>query len=164
MIRRITRRDAEAVSLIYSHYIEHSVATFEETPVQADDFYMRCETVEASGLPWLVAEDRGSIVGYAYATKWSERSAYRHTVETSVYIAPDELSKGWGKRLYQAVFAELRTLPIRTVIAGITLPNAASVALHEYFGMKKVAHFSQVGFKFDQWLDVGYWQCKLADH
>jgi L-amino acid N-acyltransferase YncA len=106
-------------------------------------------------------EDVGVVIGYAYAGKWNVRSAYRHTVETTVYLSNSTLSKGWGTRLYQALFDTLRDKSIHTIVGGITLPNPASIALHEKFGMKKVAHFSEVGYKFGKWLDVGYWQMEL---
>jgi phosphinothricin acetyltransferase len=114
-------------------------------------------------LPWLVAEDDKEIVGYAYATRWHDRSAYRYTVEVSAYLANTACSKGWGTQLYTALFEVLRRLDIHVVIAGIALPNQASVALHEKFGMEKVANFSEVGFKFGRWIDVGHWQVRLHD-
>ena len=97
-------------------------------------------------------------MGYAYATKWHKRAAYRHSVETSMYLAYDRQGQGIGSKLYAQV---LRTLPERNVhaaIGGIALPNDASVALHEKFGFKKAAHYQEVGFKFDRWIDVGHWQ------
>jgi phosphinothricin acetyltransferase len=108
-----------------------------------------------------VAEDAGAVIGYAYAAKWNARSAYRHTVETSIYLSHLSVSRGWGTRLYQTLFDMLRNQSIHVVIGGITLPNPASIALHEKFGIKKVAHFMEVGYKFGQWLDVGYWQSEL---
>jgi phosphinothricin acetyltransferase len=108
-----------------------------------------------------VAEHHGNIKGYAYATKWKERSAYRYSVEISVYVDRERQGQGWGTKLYQALFTQLQKLDIHLAIGGITLPNDASIALHEKFGMIKVAHFQEIGFKFEQWLDVGYWQLEL---
>ncbi len=130
-------------------------------PSPPNDILERIQKVTGSSLPWLVAEDGGVVIGYAYAGKWNVRSAYRHTVESTVYLSHSSVSKGWGIGLYTALFDRLRQKSIHTVIGGITLPNPASVALHEKFGMKKVAHFSEVGYKFGQWLDVGYWQTEL---
>lgn len=92
---------------------------------------LRMDGVRARDLPWLVAESNEQVVGYAYATRWNERSAYKHTVEVSAYLASNEQAKGWGTRLYESLFEELKDGSIHVVIAGIALPNAASVALHE---------------------------------
>ena len=100
----------------------------------------------------------GHITGYAYATKWKARSAYRFAVETTVYLADGLARQGLGSRLYEELFGLLKERQIHAAIGGIALPNDASVALHEKFGMRKVAHFEQVGFKFGKWVDVGYWE------
>ncbi len=161
-VRAARAADANAMVAIYNYYIEQSVVTFEEQPIAADELARRVAAVQADGLPWLVAERERQVVGYAYATPWRARSAYRYSVETTVYVAHDAHRQGIGRGLYEALFASLRNTSARIAIGGITLPNAASVALHEAMGMEKVAHFREVGFKFDQWLDVGYWQCRLA--
>ena len=162
MIRHIRAQDIPAILAIYNFYIKETVATFEVAPVSEDDILERVTKVRAASLPWLVAEnEQGQTLGYAYASPWKERFAYRHSVEITVYLRPDALRLGLGSRLYQALFDELKQRPINAVLAGITLPNEASVALHEKFGMKQVAQFKQVGFKFDRWLDTGYWQVML---
>ena len=161
MIRPAGTQDAAALAAIYNHYIVKTIVTFEETAISAEDMKLRLGEVAAAKLPWLVAEEGGKVTGYAYASKWKGRCAYRYSVESSVYLAPDAVSRGWGTKLYTALFAALRETSIHAVIGGISLPNAASVALHEKFGMKKVAHFSEVGYKFKQWIDVGYWQTTL---
>jgi len=161
MIRYAIPNDAIAIANIYNYYIEKSVATFEEKVIDEANIQERVNKVIDQRLPWLVAVENGEIVGYAYATKWNERSAYRHSCEITVYVSHVHQSNGWGLKLYEELFSELKAKPMHCVIAGITLPNQASVALHEKFGMKKVAHFIQVGNKFDQWLDVGYWQIML---
>ncbi len=158
MIRGAEATDADAIASIYNYYIAHTIITFEEERVSPDNMLDRIKKVERADLPWLVAENEGKVIGYAYGSQWSERSAYRYTAEVSVYIAHDSLGGGWGTRLYEALFDELRRLSIRVVIGGVALPNAASEALHEKFGMRKVAHFERVGFKHGQWIDVGYWQ------
>ena len=119
--------------------------------------------VQSDGLPWLVAELHNQIIGWAYASPWKSRSAYRHSVEITVYLSKQNQSQGYGSRLYQALFAELQKLPVHSVIGGITLPNDASIALHEKFGLRKIGHFKEVGYKFGRWLDVGYWQATLKD-
>jgi phosphinothricin acetyltransferase len=162
VIRFIEEQDIKKIAEIYNHYIVNTVITFEEDPVSTDDMSTRIEKIKCDSLPWLVAEDEnGIVVGYAYASKWRERFSYRFSVEVTVYLAVDAKQKGFGSKLYESLFTELRSGSIHTVIGGITLPNHASIALHEKFGMKPVAHFKEVGFKFNQWLDVGYWQGTL---
>jgi len=109
-------------------------------------------------LPWLVLEVDGSIVGYAYAGTWRDRSAFRYTAETTVYLKPEQQGKGLGKQLYQSLLTHLKDLGIKVAIGAVTLPNEPSERLHLALGMNKVAHFSDVGFKFEQWLDVGFYQ------
>jgi phosphinothricin acetyltransferase len=161
MIRPVTSQDAAALAAIYNYYVENTTITFEEAPIAPEIMNERVDEVTAAHLPWLVAEEGGKIVGYACASKWKGRSAYRFSVEISVYLTPETVSKGWGTKLYTELFASLREGSIHTVIGGIALPNPASVALHEKFGMRKVAHFLEVGFKFKHWVDVGYWQTTL---
>ena len=162
MIRDTLAADGAALARIYNHYIQHTAATFEEISLGAEDFHARLASVQARGLPWLVAEsDDGEIIGYAYASPWRERSAYRYSVESTVYLAPERTGDGWGTRLYRELFRRLQKQGLHAVIGGITLPNPASVALHERLGMVKVAHFPEVGFKQGQWLDVGYWQLRF---
>ena len=160
-IRPAALSDAEGVARIYNHYILNTVVTFEEEAVSADEMGRRINEVTSASLPWLVAEKAGQIVGYAYASKWKPRHGYRFSVEVTVYLDPEAIGRRLGTRLYEALFAALRSNSIRVAIGGIALPNPASVALHEKLGMCKVAHFKQVGVKFNQWLDVGYWQASL---
>lgn len=156
-IRAAVASDAPAIAAIYAHYVLHSTVTFEEQPVDADEIARRVAAVEASGLPWLVRELDGRTAAYAYATPWRPRSAYRFSVEVTVYVADDARGQGHGRALYGELFAQLRALGRHAALAGITLPNDASIALHEAMGMTKVAHLPEVGFKFGRWLDVGYW-------
>jgi len=162
VIRCIKKQDLEKITEIYNHYIADTVITFEEEQVTLDDMSARIKKIAADSLPWFVAEDdSGSVIGYAYASKWRERYSYRYSVEVTAYLAPDAKQQGKGSQLYERLFSELKRLSIHSVIAGITLPNPASIALHEKFSMNKVAHFNEVGFKFNQWQDVGYWQGTL---
>ena len=161
MIRLATENDSEAIARIYNHYILNTVITFEEHAVSAQQMADRVTEVISNSLPWLVAEQAGQVVGYAYANKWKERSAYRFSVEITVYLEQKVVAQGLGSRLYEALFARLKELKVHSVIGGIALPNPASIAIHEKFGLKKVAHFKEIGFKFNQWLDVGYWQVSL---
>jgi L-amino acid N-acyltransferase YncA len=162
-LRPATADDGPALARIYNPYILDTIVTFEETPVSAADMAGRVAEVAGFGLPWLVAETGGTVVGYAYATRWRTRHAYRFAVESTVYLAPEAVGQGIGTGLYEALFAQLIERRVHAVIGGIALPNAASIALHEKFGMTKVAHFPEVGFKFGRWIDVGYWQRNLVD-
>jgi phosphinothricin acetyltransferase len=158
VIRPAVAADAGTIAAIYNHYITETIVTFEEEPVSATEIEGRVAEVQAASFPWLVAEETGRVVGYAYASSWKTRCAYRFSLESTVYLAPAQTRRGLGSRLYGTLLPELRGLGIHAVVAGIALPNAASVALHERFGFRKVAHFPEVGFKFDRWIDVGYWQ------
>lgn len=160
MIRPATNEDAEAIVGIYNHYIENTVITFEETPVTADDIRSRMGLPD-NQLPQLVCEEEGKVLGYAYASKWNDRAAYRHSAECSVYLDHTATGRGLGRQLYQHLFDRLRELKMHTVIGGIALPNPASVGLHESFGFEKVSHYREVGYKFGRWIDVGYWQLML---
>ena len=161
MIRPASRDDAQRIADIYNHYVLNSTITFEEAAVSPLEISSRLQTIESRGLPWLVSEEDGVVMGFAYASTWKTRHAYRFTVEITIYLAQDAASSGRGSDLYKSLFNKLRALPVHAAVACIALPNLHSVALHEKFGMKKVAHFNEVGFKFDRWLDVGYWQVNL---
>jgi len=142
---------------IYNYYIENTVISFEEDVLDAATFGARVEEYTKK-YPWLVGEVDKQVVGYAYATKWQGRSAYRDTAEISIYLHQGHVGKGYGKPLYKAVLDKLRAQGCHVIVAGIALPNDASVKLQEHFGFEKVAHFKEVGFKHNEWIDVGYWQ------
>jgi phosphinothricin acetyltransferase len=161
MIRRAADSDLEDIARIYNHYVLNAIATFEEEPISAGEMTGRRDAIESAGLPWLVAEQGGQVVGYAYAGRWSGRCSYRFSVESTVYVDPAAVGQGVGTALYKVLLDALRDKSVHVVIGGIALPNAASVALHERLGFQKVAHFREVGFKFDRWIDVGYWQTAL---
>ena len=163
VIRSVHNSDAAAIARIYNHYVATTAVSFEEQPVSEEEMRGRIAEVSNADLPWLVLEQDGQLAGYAYASKWKGRCAYRFSVETTVYLDAALGRRGLGSRLYQALFSALRERGVHVALGGIALPNPASVALHEKFGMKKVAHFREVGFKFDQWRDVGYWQLVLPD-
>lgn len=156
-IRACTPADAADICAIYNHYVRNTVITFEEEPVSVSDMRLRIENCTRT-YPWLVREIEGRVVGYAYATRWKERAAYRHSVEVSVYVAANSFREGHGRALYAELIARLAQRGCHALIGGIALPNDASVALHETFGFTKVAHFTEVGHKFGRWIDVGYWQ------
>ncbi|MFV8784014.1 arsinothricin resistance N-acetyltransferase ArsN1 family B [Microbulbifer sp. SA54] len=158
MIRQAKKSDAAKIAEIYNHYVLKTCITFEVEPVSEEEMSLRISECASNNLPWLVAEHNNEVIGYCYASKWKGRGAYRHSVEATVYVDSTAGSKGWGSRLYSALFAKLAEIHVHAVISGIALPNAASIALHEKFGMQKVAYFKELGRKFDRWVDVGYWQ------
>jgi phosphinothricin acetyltransferase len=121
----------------------------------------RLQEVQGASLPWFVAAQGGEVVGYAYATKWNGRSAYRFSTEVTVYLDHGRGGRGIGSNLYHHLLPALQSRGIHVAIGGIALPNTASVALHRKFGFEQVAEFREVGFKFGRWIDVGYWQKTL---
>lgn len=160
MIRKVEKKDIDAIRCIYNYYIKNTTITFEEMPISSDEVLSRVNDI-IPDLPYLVSEEDDKVVGYAYATKWKGRCAYKYSVETTVYIDKANLHKGIGTQLYLKLLAELRARGYHRAIGGIALPNEGSIALHEKLGFSKVAHFSEVGNKFDRWIDVGYWEYKL---
>lgn len=160
-IRSATGADAAAICAIYNFYIANTTISFEEDPVAPAAMAQRIDDVMAAHLPWLVMLEEDVLIGYAYATKWRVRAAYRYSVESSIYLDPQHAGKGAGRALYEALLAELRGRELHLVIGGIAQPNEASVRLHERLGFRKVAHFNEVGLKFGRWVDVGYWQLQL---
>jgi L-amino acid N-acyltransferase YncA len=157
MIRQATIDDAAQLCEIYNHYVLNTTVTFEEGAVSAEEMGERVkETLES--LPWLVVEENGGVLGFCYASKWKGRCAYRYSVESTIYLSPDAGGRGLGTELYSTLLEELKDRGLHTVMGGIALPNDASIALHEKFGFEKIAQFKQVGNKFGQWIDVGYWQ------
>ena len=162
-IRPATLADAASIVAIYNPYVLGTTISFEEQPVTVPEMAERIRKVGEQGLPWLVVELHGELLGYAYATRWRVRHAYRFAVETSVYFAAAARGQGLGSRLYRALLQALRALGVHMAIGGIALPNPASAALHEGLGFRQVATFHEVGWKAGRWLDVGYWELKLND-
>jgi phosphinothricin acetyltransferase len=160
MLRTVHPDDAHSIAEIYNHYILISPATFEEAPLSAVEMQQRIEKTTET-FPWFVCEEDGKVTGYAYARQWRERAAYRFAAETSVYLDPSATGKGRGSALFEALLTELRARKFHCVIGGVALPNPASIALLEKLGLRQVAHFKEAGYKFGNWIDVGYWQLLL---
>ncbi|MEJ2054705.1 MAG: GNAT family N-acetyltransferase [Calditrichaceae bacterium] len=156
MIRDAGKADAKSICEIYNPYILDTTISFETEPVSESAMTERI--LNNNPLPWLVFEEKNSILGYAYAYKWRVRNAYRYSVERAVYLNPGVTGRGIGSELYTELLKRLKYMGIHVVIGGIAIPNPASIALHEKFGFQKVAHFKSVGFKFEKWIDVGYWE------
>ncbi|GHU83231.1 N-acetyltransferase [Spirochaetia bacterium] len=157
MIRPVNIKDAAAICGIYNHYVKNTVITFEEIPVSFKEMEGRIQTITAQ-YPWFVLEEAGDLAGYAYVNKWKDRPAYRHAAEVSVYLKTGREGQGLGTELFTRLLEAVGKTPIHAMVAGITLPNERSVALHERFGFKKIAEFNEIGFKLGKWLDVGYWE------
>jgi L-amino acid N-acyltransferase YncA len=157
MIRKVRDSDAPSICEIYNYYIKNTIITFEEEKIEEIEIYKRIKEV-IKNYPWIVYEEDGRIVGYAYATKWKERFAYRYSVESTVYLNKNYFGKGIGGKLLKQLVEEAKSKNIHSLIGGIALPNKSSIALFEKLNFKKVAHFKEVGFKFGKWIDVGYWE------
>jgi phosphinothricin acetyltransferase len=160
-LRPASTADAALICAIYNTYIATTTISFEEEAVTEQDMAQRIADIGAAGLPWFVLEVEGKLAGYAYATKWRVRPAYRHSVESSIYLDQACVGRGLGRILYGALLDELRKREFHLVIGGIALPNEGSVGLHEHLSFRKAAHFTEVGKKFGRWIDVGYWQLNL---
>ncbi|PKL26019.1 MAG: phosphinothricin acetyltransferase [Spirochaetae bacterium HGW-Spirochaetae-3] len=159
-IRDAMASDAEAIIGIYNPYVVGTTITFEETPVGADEMRERI-AVNGHDFAWLVHEEGGRVLGYAYASKWKARSAYRFSAESTVYVDERSTGRGLGRLLYSALLDRLSEKGVHAVMGGITLPNERSVGLHEALGFERVALFPEVGYKMGRWLDVGYWAKRL---
>jgi len=154
-------RDATDCAAIYAPHVEGSAVSFEERAPSAEEMAARIEHYAATHA-WLVAEREAKVVGYAYATAFNERPAYRWSASVSVYVAEGERGAGVGRGLYTALFERLRERGFRMACAGVTLPNEASVTLHEKFGFEPVGVNREIGWKHGAWRDVGWWQLELA--
>jgi phosphinothricin acetyltransferase len=160
-LREASAADAAAIAAIYNHYVNTTIISMENDPVGTDEMAARIAAIQAAGLPWLVLVEGERVYGYSYASQWRARPGYRHSVESTVYLDPGLRGRGHGLALYRALLARLEGR-FHSVIGGIALPNAASIALHERLGFRQVACFHEVGHKFGAWIDVGYWQLTLA--
>src|SRR6476660_721429 len=162
-IRFAGESDAAAIAEIYRPVVESTTISFETVPPDRDEMARRIvETTREH--PWLVCEIGGRVAGYAYATKHRVRSAYRWSVDTSVYVDASVRKSGVGRGLYGSLFGILSAQGYFNAYAGIALPNAASVGLHEAVGFRKIGVYQRVGFKFGEWRDVGWWQLELRAH
>jgi phosphinothricin acetyltransferase len=163
-IRAARREDAAAIAAIYAPYVTRGTVSFEIEPPDTRAMARRMEASE--GLyPWIVATngDGEGVLGYAYATRFRERPAYRYVVETSVYLAGPAQGQGIGRLLYEALIDTLREQGFVHAIGSIALPNQSSIALHEAVGFRRTGVYREVGFKEGRWIDVGIWQCELND-
>jgi L-amino acid N-acyltransferase YncA len=156
-----SERDAAACAAIYTPYVRDTPISLEEKPPTTQELAERIETTTRTH-PWLVVEDETELIGYAYATRHRERACYRWASDVTVYVAPQSQRRGVGRALYQALFEALAHQGFRIACAGITLPNRASVGLHEALGFQPVGVYRNIGWKLGAWHDVGWWQLELA--
>ena len=163
MIRNVVPEDASAIAVIYNHYIEQTIITFETELIDEAEMLRRIEATLANGFPWIVKlNDEGGVVGYAYADFWRKRIAYRASVESAVYMDHQCTGKGWGKELYEGLLKRLQEAGnVHVVIGVISVPNEASVSLHRKLGFEDGGLYCEVGRKFDRWIDVQMLQLKL---
>lgn len=155
LVRTATAADAEAIAGIFAHYVTSSIVTFEETPPTAGQWQARLADLAASGLPVLVAELDGAVAGYAYASPWRPKPAYRHTVEDTVYLAPHSRGRGLGRLLLDALLDACAAAGVRQVIAVIAdTGDPASAALHYRCGFTQAGRLSEVGHKHGRWVDT----------
>jgi phosphinothricin acetyltransferase len=158
-IRGAGREDAAGVLAVYAPIVRDTAISFEEEPPSVDEMAGRI----AKSHLWLVAELDGEVAGYAYAGPFHARSAYRWSVEVSVYLGPEARGRGIGKRLLGVLLDRLREMGFVNAFGGVALPNDASVGLFESLGFERIAHWDKAGFKHDAWHDVDWWQLRLRD-
>jgi len=159
-IRSAKSTDAAAMLGIYAPSILETPASFETELPSLAEFTARFHEYQ-SKFPWLVWEEGGEVRGYAYASTHRTRAAYAWSVECTAYVQAGQGRRGIGRSLYTELFKRLKAQGVVTVLAGITLPNAASVGLHESLGFRHLGTYADIGFKFGKWWDVGWWQLQL---
>ena len=160
MIRKVALEDAHQIINIYNHYVDHTILTFDTEHATLNEIQDKIR-MTMNIYPWIVYEVDGEILGYAYANEWKAKDGYKHSVETTVYLKNGSFKNGLGTLLYQELINQLKELNFHALIGCITLPNDASIRLHEKLGFEKVGHFKEVGYKFDKWIDAGYWELRI---
>lgn len=160
MIRKVKLSDAKDIVEIYNPYILNTNITFEEEPIDEEEMKKRILEKTANN-PWIVYEENNKVIGYAYLSNWMHRSAFKYSKEISIYLDMNVLSKGIGTMLFKTLLEECMNYKIHSIVSGITIPNEKSVRLHEKFGFKNIATFYEIGYKNNEWLNVGYWQLNL---
>ncbi len=161
LIRTATVDDAPAITAIYAPYVDALSVSFEERAPTAKEIARRIQNLLPT-YPWLIDELDGVVVGYAYATRFRERWAYRFAVETAIYIAPDRQRQGIGRQIYMALIRTLSAQGYTQALATIAVPNEGSIDMHEAVGFKRAGVWRGVGYKHGEWRDVGLWQRQLA--
>lgn len=163
MIRLAALTDADEIQAIYAPIVRDTVISFEYEPPSVEEVRKRIANILAA-FPWLVLEDDGKVAAYAYASAHKPRAAYQWAVDVSIYVSPQSHRRGYGRTLYKALFDVLRAQGYYTAYAGVTLPNDGSVGLHEAMGFRPIGVYKNVGFKFGDWRDVGWWSLPLREY
>jgi L-amino acid N-acyltransferase YncA len=162
LIRQARPEDGAALADIYRPYVQDLPASFEEIAPSPEEMAQRVRQTLVSW-PYLVAEDAGRVIGYAYASSHRARASYRWAVDVTVYISATHHRRGIGKRLYQQLLPLVASQGYVMAYAGITIPNEGSIGLHETLGFNIVGIYRNVGYKFGAWRDVGWWELALVD-
>jgi phosphinothricin acetyltransferase len=161
-IRAATAGDLPAIAAIHAHYAEHTVMTFDVEPLGEAKWRAKWDEDVAMNRPWLVTEEDGEVLGYVTTSNFRPKVAYDSTAETSIYMRPADVGRGLGRPMYAEALDELGRRGFHVAAAGITLPNAPSVALHEALGFESVGVFTEIGHKQGAWRDVQWWQRRLT--
>ncbi|MDR0865871.1 MAG: GNAT family N-acetyltransferase [Candidatus Symbiothrix sp.] len=161
MFRNVEIADAARIAEIYNYYIENTIITFEEENTTPEEIAQRIVNIQKKNYPYIVYEENGQVVGYAYLNNWRSRSAYDITLETSIYLDIREVGKGLGSKLYAELIERSKGTAIHSLIGVISLPNEASRKLHEKLGFQLVGNFRESGLKFNRLIDVEFWQLIL---
>lgn len=160
IIRKVKIEDSKAIQEIYNYYITNSIVTFDEQEKTLEEFEHKI-SVTTKSHPWFVLEENGEIIAFAYASEWKDKSAYKQSVEGTIYIKHKHEGKGIGTNLYSYLINYLKSNGYHSILGVISLPNDSSIALHEKLKFEKVAHFKEIGRKFNKLIDVGCWQLIL---
>jgi phosphinothricin acetyltransferase len=160
IIRKVSLSDAKRIMEIYNHYILNTVLTF-ETEVLAEEQVKKRILKYAGSYPWFVAESDSKVIGYAYASEFVERGAYKYTSEVTIFIDKEYTKGGCGKALLGQLIEDMKASGFAALISIIAVPNAASVKLHKFFGFENVGLLKKVGYKLGSWIDVEYWELVL---
>lgn len=161
MNREAAEADLEAIDAIHAHYVTATVATFDLEPLGVEGWRAKWLSARQADQPWFVTEEGGEVVGFAISGAFRLKAAYRPTVETTIYLGREAIGRGLGRSLYTDMLAEAARRGFHLAVAGITLPNEASVRLHAGLGFTEVGVFAEVGHKLGEWHDVGWWQLRL---
>ena len=162
-IREATLDDAGAICSILNYYIENTTIAHETEPVSEIESKKRISDINDSGYLLYVGEINGKIIGFCSTQSWNKHAVYKTTAEESIFLDKDETGKGYGAQLLEHLLNHIDKTKIHVLNATISLPNEGSVRLHEKFGFKQVSHMKEIGRKFDQWLNIGCWQLRLAE-
>ena len=161
-IRKVTSSDSAKIRDIYNYYITNTFLTF-ETDILSEEMVLQRIRKYTVLYPWYIAETNGNVIGYAYASEFIERSAYKYTSEITIFIDHQYTRSGSGKALFTQLIDDMKKLGYKALMSIIAVPNAPSVRLHKSFGFEKVGHLKKAGYKLNRWIDVEYWELLLLD-